>query len=172
MDTAHVHPHNPNLLTLLGPSPKYMLRRIILLAAFSIYFLSARAQTTAPLRHCQQPEHWTPVKPPLPAGAEAELLEGDPKSDGIFTMRLRLPPNYSLAPHTHPTDERVTVLSGHIFVGVGDSLDASSAREFTAGCFYVNPAGLHHYVYSGKDGAVIQLTCQGPWGIEFISRKE
>jgi mannose-6-phosphate isomerase-like protein (cupin superfamily) len=117
-------------------------------------------------------DHGLPVQPPLPPGARGEILEGDPKSDGIFTMRLQFPPDYVLAPHTHPADERVTVLSGEVFVGIGDSLDRASAQAFTSGCFYVNPAGLHHYVFSGKQGAVLQLTCKGPWGIHFLEQKK
>lgn len=139
---------------------------------FSLSFVVSLAQTKAPVRHCDKSEQWVPVKPPLPPGAEAELLEGDPKHEGLFTMRLRLPPGYVLAPHTHPADERVTVISGQVFVGIGDSMDQSKEQAFSAGCFYVNPAGLHHYVYSGKEGAVLQLNCMAPWGIHFLGESK
>jgi quercetin dioxygenase-like cupin family protein len=33
-------------------------------------------------------------------------------SSGDFTIRLKMPDGYKVAPHTHPSRENVTVLSG------------------------------------------------------------
>jgi quercetin dioxygenase-like cupin family protein len=40
------------------------------------------------------------------------VLEGDPRKPGPFTMRVSFPDGYRIAPHFHPTAERVTVLQG------------------------------------------------------------
>jgi hypothetical protein len=49
----------------------------------------------------------------LPPGALLAVLEGDPMaSTGDFTIRLKMPDGYKIAPHTHPTRENVIVLSG------------------------------------------------------------
>jgi quercetin dioxygenase-like cupin family protein len=115
---------------------------------------------------------WTDAKPPLQPGAKTAILEGNPKQPGIYTIRMKFPPHYKLAAHVHPADERVTVLSGSINVGTGDKLDEKNATHYTAGCFYVNRAGVHHYVFTGDEEAVFQLTGIGPWGIEFIEDKK
>ena len=47
------------------------------------------------------------------------VLQGDPSGNGLFTVRLRMPDGYKIAPHTHPTDENVTVISGTFHVGMG-----------------------------------------------------
>ena len=100
------------------------------------------------------------------------LLEGNPQKEGVYTTRMKFPPHYTIPAHVHPGDERVTVLSGSINVGIGDKLDKKKATHYTAGCFYMNPAGIHHYVFTGDEGVVIQLTGMGPWGIEFIEEKK
>src|SRR5262245_12013524 len=40
------------------------------------------------------------------------VLTGDPGKDGPYAVRVRLPAGYKIPPHTHPTAENVTVLSG------------------------------------------------------------
>jgi len=107
-----------------------------------------------------------PGPPTMPKGVELAVLEGDPKAAGIFTLRLKAPPGFLLAPHTHPVDERVTVISGSISVGFGHQVQKDQARTFRAGAFYVNPPGATHYVFS-DEGAVVQITGMGPWKVEF-----
>lgn len=62
---------------------------------------------------------WGPAPPSLPAGAKAAILTGDPRVEGVFTLRISLPPNYSIAPHRHPADEHVTVISGSFSMAPG-----------------------------------------------------
>jgi quercetin dioxygenase-like cupin family protein len=103
--------------------------------------------------------------PSMPKGVELAVLEGNPQAPGIFTLRLKAPPGFLLPPHTHPVEERVTVLSGSVAVGFGRRVERKSARTFGAGAFYVNPPGAPHYVFS-DDGAVVQITGLGPWQVE------
>ena len=51
----------------------------------------------------------------------------------IYTLRLKMPDGYKIPPHWHPTDEHVTVLSGTLYIGMGDKLDATQSHPFTAG---------------------------------------
>src|SRR4051812_41620769 len=55
---------------------------------------------------------WGPAPPVLNKGAQAAVLSGDPSKTGPFVIRLKMPAGYRVAPHWHPTDEHVTVLSG------------------------------------------------------------
>lgn len=106
-----------------------------------------------------------PAPPSMPKGVELAVLEGNPQAPGIFTLRLKAPPGFLLPPHTHPVDERVTVLSGSVAVGFGSRVERKSARSFGAGAFYVTPPGAPHYVFS-DEGAVVQITGVGPWKVE------
>src|SRR4051812_16261197 len=66
---------------------------------------------------------WKPGPPSLPPGAKSALLEGDPTKPGLFTMRAWLPAGYKVPPHVHPGVERVTVISGTLYLGEGDKMD-------------------------------------------------
>jgi len=103
----------------------------------------------------------------MPKGVEMVVLEGDPKAEGMFTVRLKAPAGFSLPPHTHPTDERVTVLEGSVSVGFGAAADHGAAQNFPAGSFYVNPPDVAHYVFS-DEGCTLQITAQGPWRVDVL----
>jgi quercetin dioxygenase-like cupin family protein len=115
---------------------------------------------------------WIDAPPPLPAGSMIAVIEGNPKQESIFTMRVKLPPYYKISSHLHPKDERVTVIEGAVYVGFGETMDTSNAAKFTAGCYYVNPANLHHYVFTGSEGCIFQVTGLGPWGITYIENEK
>ena len=87
-----------------------------------------------------------PAPPFLPPGAQLAVLEGDPMaSSGDFTIRLKMPDGYKVAPHTHPNRENVTVLSGTLKVGMGDQFEPSKMMSFGPGSFaYLDPS-MHHY---------------------------
>ena len=55
---------------------------------------------------------WGDVPPGLPPGAKMAVLAGDPNKKGLFTVRLQAPAGYKIPPHTHPTAENLTVISG------------------------------------------------------------
>jgi mannose-6-phosphate isomerase-like protein (cupin superfamily) len=117
---------------------------------------------------CSDSLKWNDAKPPLPPGAKVAVMEGNPKETGHFTLRIKMPPHYKILPHVHPVDERATVLSGAMYIGFGDTLDESKARKVAAGCFYLNPAGLHHYAFTGKEETILQISTNGPWGLSYI----
>ena len=51
------------------------------------------------------------------------VLEGDPMAaTGDFTIRFENARWYKVPPHTHPHRENVTVISGTMKFGMGDSL--------------------------------------------------
>jgi hypothetical protein len=72
--------------------------------------------------------NWGDAPPSLPAGAKVFILEGNPQQEGILTMRVKFPPYYKLPAHTHPMDERVTVLEGAVYVGFGNVMDTANAQ--------------------------------------------
>jgi hypothetical protein len=55
---------------------------------------------------------WGPAPPVLPEGALIAILSGDPSKEGLYVLRLKMPANYTVPAHNHPTSEYVTV-DGH-----------------------------------------------------------
>lgn len=117
------------------------------------------------IRHFQPSIQWKQNIPGLPKGTEMAVLEGNPKSEGLFTLRLKAPAFMTLPVHSHPTHERVTVLDGKIYVGFGDTFDEAVSTAFSPGDYYVNPPQAFHYVYTKSEGAVVQITGMGPWQV-------
>lgn len=116
--------------------------------------------------------NWGDAPPSLPAGAKVFILEGNPQQEGIFTMRVKFPPYFKLPAHTHPKDERVTVLEGAIYVGFGNTMDTANAQKFTVGSYYLNPVNESHYVFTGEEGVIFQVTGLGPWGLVYTEEKK
>jgi len=106
---------------------------------------------------------WVDGPPNLPKGTKIAVLEGGTKELGIFTIRLKMPAGATIAAHTHPRPERVTVLSGRVVVSIG-----GKETTFTSGGFYVNaPNEVHSVAF--QEESVIQLTCEGPWELKFVT---
>ncbi len=110
-----------------------------------------------------------PVPPVLPAGAQLAVLEGDPMgTSGDFTIRLKMPNGYRIAPHWHPKRENVTVISGTFEVGMGDSFDVSKMTAFPTGSFaYLDPS-MHHYGMAVGD-TVAQVHGEAPFQIIYVN---
>jgi mannose-6-phosphate isomerase-like protein (cupin superfamily) len=110
-----------------------------------------------------------PAPPFLNPGAQLAVLEGDPMAaSGDFTVRVKMPNGYKIAPHTHPSRENVTVLSGTLKVGMGDQFDASKMMSFEPGSFaYLDPS-MHHYAAASGE-TVIQIHGMSPLKVNYIN---
>jgi anti-sigma factor ChrR (cupin superfamily) len=79
-----------------------------------------------------------PAPPNLPKGALIAVLYGDPGKPGPVVMRLKAPAGAKIAPHWHSTTENLTVISGELFLGDGDTMDmkkgTGSRRAATTTC--------------------------------------
>ena len=117
------------------------------------------------IRHFNSKIQWQAAPPSLPKGTQFAVLEGNPKNDGIFTIRLKAPVGMKLPVHQHPGPERVTIISGDIYVGFGENFDETVSTKFTTGDYYVNPPGHDHYVFTKDKEAIVQITGMGPWKV-------
>ena len=86
-------------------------------------------------------------------------------------LRLKLPAGYSVAPHTHPVDEVITVISGTFRLGMGETADQRKAETLPAGSFFALPPGMAHYVFIDEE-TVVQISTVGPWGLTYINSKD
>ena len=114
---------------------------------------------------------WTNAPPTLPAGAEMAVLDGDPAKPGYFAMRLRAPDGYKIMPHWHPNVERVTVISGTMYIGMGDTFDESKGHEMPAGTYATMQPKVNHFAWM-KGDTEIQLTTMGPWKLVYVNPKD
>jgi quercetin dioxygenase-like cupin family protein len=114
---------------------------------------------------------WGPGPPALPAGASASVLEGDPAKAGVFTLRFRFPDGYKIAPHYHPGMEHITVMSGSLMVGMGDTFDEGQMSTLPAGSFGAIPPRMNHYAMAHGE-TVIQLHGTGPWRLVYLNKTD
>ena len=111
---------------------------------------------------------WGPAPAVFPAGAEMAVLAGNPGGKESFTVRLRFPDGYKIAPHTHPTDENVTVISGTFRVGMGKTSESKGMLTLPAGGFITAGAGMAHYA-AAKGVTVVQVQAMGPFALSYIN---
>ena len=95
------------------------------------------------------------------------VLEGDPKREMLFTVRFKTGSEFEMKPHSHPRNERVTILEGKIGVGFGDEIDRKNVTWFGPGDYYVNAQNTNHFVLA-EGPAVLQITGIGPWKANFL----
>ena len=114
---------------------------------------------------------WVPGPPSMPKGQTVAVLAGDPGKSGLFILRARVPDGYVVPPHWHSQAEHLTVLSGQMHIGMGDTLDRSKGEAIGPGGFVVMPANMRHYVWTTGE-TVIQVTSMGPFDITYIDPKD
>jgi|SRR5205085_1491173 len=112
---------------------------------------------------------WGPAPPFVNPGARLAVLEGDPiASSGDYTVRLKMPDGYRIAPHWHPLRENVTVISGTFKVGMGDQFDTKKMAAFTAGSFAFLDPDMHHYAMACGE-VVVQVHGQSPLQFNYVN---
>ena len=101
-------------------------------------------------------------------GARFAVMSGDPGAEGLYTVRLKLPAGYKIAPHWHPTDEHVTVLSGKLALGMGETFDTDAMSDIETGGYVLLPANMRHYAMAQTD-AVIEVYGPGPFVLTYVN---
>jgi hypothetical protein len=149
-------------------------------ALILLFTLTAPALAQAPAPTAAPPaEHkalapdavaWADAPPILAKGAKLAVLYGDPSKGGLFIVRLKMPANYKIMPHWHPTDENVTIISGSFAIGMGDKLDPK-AKVFPAGSFFSMPAKMHHFAFSKKE-TIVEISALGPFALTYINPED
>ena len=139
----------------------------IISVAAALVFAAEESQSTA----TSATEHrvtkpsdlkWGEAPPGLPASAKVAALNGDPTQAGPFTVRLKAPADYKVMPHTHPTDERLTVISGSFRIGMGERFDETKMQEMGPGSYIVLPSEMAHFAKGAKQ-TIVQIDSDGPF---------
>jgi len=115
---------------------------------------------------------WMDGPPGLPAGAKFAVVSGNPAKDGMFTIRIRMPAGYAVAPHQHPTDEKVSVKSGGpLAYGMGDTVNQASAGSLEKGWHVNLMANMNHWA-SAAAATEIEVSAMGPFAITYANPKD
>jgi ketosteroid isomerase-like protein/quercetin dioxygenase-like cupin family protein len=123
-----------------------------------------------PTQHVMVPPDgltWGDPPPGLPAGGKVAVVSGDPSQPQPFVLRAQFPAGYKVPPHWHPTAENLTVLSGTVALGMGETADAAMT-ELAAGGYVVLPAEMRHS-FLAKTAATIQIHGVGPFAITYVN---
>jgi quercetin dioxygenase-like cupin family protein len=112
-----------------------------------------------------------PASPALPTGAQGAVLVGDPAKEGLYVVRVKFPAGYKVAPHSHPNDENVTVISGTFHIGIGDKFDDTKGQALKPGGFAQAPKGVKHYAWASQE-TIIQLHGMGPQNLTYVNAAE
>jgi len=142
--------------------------RIILIASLLAATIVNAQQTPAPetaIGLTPEAIVWTDGPATLPPGSKMAVLEGNPKADGMFTMRVRIPAGSAIPPHWHPRQERVTILAGAVDLGFRSVANAGKVTRYRAGSFYVNPPRVMHFLFF-PEATEMQMTGIGPWELQ------
>jgi hypothetical protein len=115
---------------------------------------------------------WGAASPFVAPGAQLAVIEGNPgASTGDYTVRLKMPDGYRIAPHWHPLRENVTVISGTFKVGMGDTFDTEKMGTFPAGSFaYLDP-DMHHYALAHGE-VIVQVHGAAPLQFNYVNPQD
>ena len=156
---------------------KFVTAGSVILGMAALVIAAEQAGTAGKTKAAAAPEHkalnaseltWVDAPPSLPPGAKMAVLNGDPGKAGEFTVRLQSPAGYAIPPHSHPTTERVTVVSGTFKVGMGSTVNESSMQELGPGGYVVLPAGMAHYAKCDSE-SIVQIDSDGPFKIKYVN---
>jgi hypothetical protein len=115
---------------------------------------------------------WGPPPPFLAPGAQLAVIEGNPAgATGDYTVRLKMPDGYRIAPHWHPLRENVTVISGTFKVGMGDTFDRDKMASFPAGSFAFLDPDMHHYAMASGE-VIVQVHGMAPLRFNYVNPED
>jgi len=100
---------------------------------------------------------WTEVWP----GVMTSVLAGTPEEAGSpFVVLYRTSAPVLMTAHSHPGEERVTVLHGSVELGLGET--EGDVQELGPGSYAVIPGGVRHSVRY-REGSLVQVHGVGPF---------
>jgi quercetin dioxygenase-like cupin family protein len=136
-----------------------------------IHALFVAALLPLQLAHAQAQgpkENWDAAPAIFPAGAMMAVVKGDPSKAEMFTIRLDLPQGYRIAPHFHPTDEHLTIVSGAFLVGMGDNIDPKQTLLLAEGDTITARANMHHYAIA-RARTIVEVRAMGPFQLTYVN---
>lgn len=107
---------------------------------------------------------WQRIFPELgERSSEIAMLHSDSKT-GATRLMIRVPKDFHVPPHWHSANETHTILSG-VFI-----MECEGRRQsLPAGSFNYIPSKMVHQAWTTpEEGAVLFITVDGPWDINWV----
>jgi quercetin dioxygenase-like cupin family protein len=114
---------------------------------------------------------WKPFSV-FPPAVRLAVVVGEPSEPGPYTIRVKVPRGEKLMPPKHPEDRVYTVISGILYIGLGDQFDASKLKAYPTGAVVVLPGNTPHFHWAKSSEYVTQVTATGPLGLKYLSAKD
>lgn len=135
---------------------------------------------TLTLTACTSPPPATPIPNPwletasfAPVGnatnMDAAFIMGAANQAGLYTIRVHLKDGGLMPPHTHPDDRMITVVSGTLHYGWGDTADPAATKAYPTGSYFLAKANDPHYAI-GKGDVVYQEAGMAPTGTKWVAQ--
>jgi quercetin dioxygenase-like cupin family protein len=134
---------------------------VLLLSAFACE-TAAWAQAFPPGVKVLTPTGLKWAESPRAPGVQTAILFGDPNKPGPYVLRAKYPPNLVNHPHHHPLDEEITVLSGTLYFGHGETINPAETIVVPAGSFIIEPAKTWHYLFTKTEPVELEIRGMGP----------
>jgi quercetin dioxygenase-like cupin family protein len=149
------------------------MRKIVVYSAGVILFMvgavmGQQAKTSPHVMSSPADLKWGDPPPVFQKGASFTVVSGDPGKAGLYVIRLKMPAGYKIAPHWHPTDEHVTVVSGTFAVGMGEKFDEAAMKQLPAAGYALLPAEMRHFAMA-KTEATVQVHGMGPFALTYVN---
>jgi Domain of unknown function (DUF4437) len=110
---------------------------------------------------------WADI-PSLPGGAKLAVIERPITEAVPLTFRIKFPANFKVPPHWHPAVGRVTVLSGTLHLGRGDTFDEAKTKSLPAGSISIMEPKINHFGWTSEE-TMVKLSGMGPWEITYVN---
>ena len=114
---------------------------------------------------------WMDGPASLPKGVQMAVVSGDPGKKGMFTIQLKMPADYAVPPHSHPSDEVVKVVSGELHYGMSGKMDMAKAKTLKGGASVTMKRKMNHWVHAAAP-ATVQVRAMGPFAITYVNQKD
>ncbi len=111
---------------------------------------------------------WQPFAA-MPAPVRLAVIVGQPSAEGPYVIRVRVPRDVKLMPHTHPEDRVYTVISGVFYIGLGDRFDTEKLQAYPPGAVIILPGNTPHFHWAKSGEYITQVSALGPLGLQYVN---
>jgi quercetin dioxygenase-like cupin family protein len=111
---------------------------------------------------------WKPFAA-FPSSVRLAVVVGQPSKAGPYVIRVKVPRDVKLMPHTHTEDRVYTVISGIFYIGLGDRFDAQKLQAYPPGTVIILPRGTPHFHWAKSGEYVTQVNAIGPLGLYYVN---
>jgi hypothetical protein len=109
---------------------------------------------------------WKPF-PGCPPEVRLAVLVGHPAEPGPYVIRLKVPGGTILMPHKHREDRIYTIISGVLYMGLGETFDGDRVKAHPPGSVVVVPGDTWYFRWAKSGEYIAQVSAIGPLDFEY-----